>query len=46
LNVVQSAFGIGEIKIYKKNKNNLEQIEFIKSEKTVCEFGQKETCEV
>jgi len=46
LNVVQSAFGIGEIKIYKKNKNNLEQIEFIKSEKTVCEFGQKETGEV
>ena len=45
LNVVQSAFGVGEIKIYKKIKNDLEQIEFIKSEKTVCEFGQKETGE-
>jgi len=46
LNVVQSAFGVGEIKIYKKIKNDLEQIEFIKSEKTVCEFGQKENSEI
>lgn len=42
LNVVQSATGIGEIKLYKKNKNDLEQIEYARISNALCEFGHVE----
>ena len=42
LNVVQSATGIGEIKLYRKNKNDLEQIELARISNAVCEFGHTE----
>lgn len=42
LNEVQTSRGIGELKIYKKTKNILEQIEYAKINKAFCEFGNKE----
>ena len=42
MNVVQSATGIGEIKLYRKNKNDLEQIELARISNAVCEFGHTE----
>ena len=42
LNVVQGATGTGEIKLFKKNRNTLEQIEYANITKAVCEFGHEE----
>lgn len=42
INIVQSGQGTGEIKLYKKIKNDLEQIEYAKISKAVCEFGHVE----
>ncbi len=42
LNVVQGATGTGEIKLFKKNKNTLEQIEYANITNAVCEFGHEE----
>ncbi len=42
LNVVQGATGSGEIKLFKKNKNTLEQIEYANITNAVCEFGHEE----
>lgn len=43
LNIVQCGSGVGEIKLYKKLKNSLEQIEYAKTESSFCEFGKKES---
>lgn len=42
MNVVQSGTGIGEIKLFKRVRNDLEQIEYAKITKAVCEFGHTE----
>ncbi len=42
LSVIQSATGIGEIKLYKKIKNDLEQIEYARITDAICEFGNIE----
>lgn len=42
LNLLEGATGTGEIKIYKRIGNTLEQIEHVKLVKTICEFGQSE----
>lgn len=42
LNLVQGATGTGEIKLFKKNKNTLEQIEYANITKAICEFGHEE----
>ena len=42
LSVVQGATGTGEIKLFKKNRNTLEQIEYANITKAVCEFGHDE----
>ena len=42
LNVVQGATGTGEIKLFKKNRNTLEQIEYANITNAVCEFGHEE----
>ena len=45
LNILESATGTGEIKLYKKTGNTLEQIEHAKLNKVVCEFGHTESSE-
>ncbi|MCR4734905.1 MAG: hypothetical protein K5829_07880 [Treponema sp.] len=42
MNVVQSGTGVGEIKLFKRIRNDLEQIEYAKITKAVCEFGHTE----
>lgn len=42
LNIVQSTTGTGEIKLYKKIKNDLEQIEYARVSNVLCEFGATE----
>ncbi|MCR5063796.1 MAG: hypothetical protein K6A89_10995 [Treponema sp.] len=42
LNMLQGATGTGEIKLYKRNGSNLEQIEHANLTKVVCEFGHTE----
>lgn len=42
LNEVESSRGLGEIKIYKKKRDILEQIEYAKINKAFCEFGNIE----
>lgn len=42
LSILEGFNGTGEIKIYKKIGKTLEQIEFAKIEKTICEFGEVE----
>ncbi len=39
LNVVSGGSGYGEIKLFKRIKNDLEQIEYAKIDDVVCEFG-------
>lgn len=46
LNVVYGGTGIGEIKLFKRNRKTLEQIEYAKITKTVCEFGHIEDGEI
>ncbi|MCQ2591831.1 MAG: hypothetical protein MJ188_03515 [Treponema sp.] len=46
LNVVQGGTGVGEIKLFKRIKNSLEQIEYAKIAKAVCEFGHAEEGEI
>lgn len=46
LNLVQSANGTGEIKLYKKIKNDLEQIEYARITNAICEFGHTEEGEI
>lgn len=46
LKVVQGATGTGEIKLFKRIKNTLEQIEYANITKAVCEFGQEEDGEL
>lgn len=46
LNMVQTATGIGEIKLYKKIKNDLEQIEFARITNVICEFGHTEESDI
>lgn len=45
LSIVEGGNCNGEIKLYKKNKNDLEQIENAKIEKAVCQFGKIEEYE-
>lgn len=45
LNVVQGSTAIGEIKLFKKIKNTLEQIEYARIGKANCEFGNIEEIE-
>ncbi|MBR5646956.1 MAG: hypothetical protein IKX23_09995 [Treponema sp.] len=42
LSIIQSGTGIGEIKLYKKIKNDLEQIEYARITNGICEFGNIE----
>ena len=42
LNLVQSGYGTGEFKLYKKVKKSIEQIEYAKIESAFCEFGKRE----
>lgn len=42
LNILQGATGTGEIKLYKRIGNTLEQIEHAQLAKVVCEFGHSE----
>ena len=42
LSMVQGATGTGEIKLFKKIRNTLEQIEYAEITKAVCEFGHEE----
>lgn len=42
LNLLEGGTGTGEIKLYRKVKNNLEQIEDAKIENCICEFGELE----
>lgn len=42
LNKLQSGTANGEIKLYKKNKTTLEQIEYARINTSLCEFGHKE----
>jgi len=42
LNLLEGATGYGELKLYKKNGNTLEQIEHAQLVKVICEFGQTE----
>ncbi len=46
LNVLEGGSGFGEIKIYKRRKNDLEQIEFAKISNCICEFGHIEDSEL
>src|SRR5574344_2719591 len=46
LNVVSSGSGNGEIKLFKRIKNDLEQIEFAKINDVICEFGNKDQYEI
>ena len=46
LSVVQGATGTGEIKLFKKNRNTLEQIEYANITKAICEFGHEEDGEL
>jgi len=46
LNLLEGGSGTGEIKIYKRRKNDLEQIEFAKINNCICEFGHFEESEV
>lgn len=46
LNLVQTSTGIGELKLYKKIKNDLEQIEFARITNVICEFGHTEDAEL
>jgi hypothetical protein len=46
MDLIEGFSGTGEIKLYKKNKKTLEQLEFAKIEKAVCEFGEVEEGEV
>ena len=42
LSLVTSCSGTGEIKLFKRVKNNLEQIEYLRIAKAFCEFGRIE----
>ena len=46
LSVLQGATGTGEIKLFKKIRNTLEQIEYAEITKAVCEFGHEEDGEL
>ncbi len=46
LSMVQGATGTGEIKLFKKIRNTLEQIEYANITKAVCEFGHEEDGEL
>ena len=46
LNMVQTATGIGELKLYKRIKNDLEQIEFARITNVLCEFGHTEEADL
>ena len=46
LSVVQGATGSGEIKLFKKNRSTLEQIEYANITKAICEFGHEEDGEL
>lgn len=46
LSMLSGGNGVGEIKLYKKNKKTIEQIEHAELRKVVCEFGHKETSEL
>ncbi|MBR5402039.1 MAG: hypothetical protein IK102_09535 [Treponema sp.] len=46
LSMVQGATGTGEIKLFKKIRNTLEQIEYAEITKAVCEFGHEEDGEL
>lgn len=45
LNVLSDGEGLGEIRLYKRIRRNLELIEYAKLAGTFCEFGQKEDSE-
>ncbi|MCQ2587273.1 MAG: hypothetical protein MJ174_04085 [Treponema sp.] len=46
INILQTGEAFGEIKIYKKIKNDLEQIEYAKINKALCEFGHVEETQI
>ena len=41
-NIVEGGTGFGEIKLYRKNKKAIEQIEHAKLTKVICEFGKSD----
>lgn len=43
MTMLSGGSGIGEIKLYKKSRKTIEQIEHAELRKVVCEFGHKET---
>lgn len=45
LSEVMTNTGSGEIKVYKKNRKNLEQIEYLRIANALCEYGNKEAPE-
>ena len=45
LNIITGISDSGELKLYKRNGKDLEQIEHAKLDKVVCEFGEKEEFE-
>jgi len=46
LSMLQGSTGSGEIKLFKKLRNTLEQIEYAEITKAVCEFGHEEAGEL
>ena len=42
INIVEGGTGFGEIKLYRKNKKAIEQIEHAKLTKVICEFGKSD----
>ena len=46
MNLIEGFSGTGEIKLYKKNGKTLEQLEYAKIAKAVCEFGHTEDGEL
>lgn len=42
LSVIETCSGYGEIKVFKKNKKSLEQIEYLRITKAFCQYGNTE----
>ena len=42
ISLLEGGTGFGEIKLYKKNKKAIEQIEHAKLTKVICEFGKSD----
>ncbi len=46
LNIVQSSSGYGELKLFKRRKSSLEQMEYARLSSVICEFGHIEDSEI